>query len=116
MSERPLRILIADDDDGAIDVLTRMIRRLRPDALITATRRGTEALLLGLSMRPDLAILDHRMPGMLGDQVAEVLRSVGVDCHVVTSSHLWPALQPAVALKDELRSLVPHWLGVTAPA
>ena len=70
--DEPLRILIADDESIIRMGLQVMLRDLGY-RVVGAARDGAEALELARKKRPDLAILDIKMPQMDGLEVAEVL-------------------------------------------
>ncbi|MCD8082903.1 MAG: response regulator [Clostridiales bacterium] len=61
-----------------------MLPKLNPGyELVGTAQDGKEGLALALSARPELLIMDIRMPGMNGlDMLAEIRRK-GLDCHVV---------------------------------
>lgn len=65
------KILIIDDDDNIRDIC-RM--SLEDDFAIEVGSSGSECLKLADSLRPDLIILDVRMPDMTGPQTLERLR------------------------------------------
>lgn len=72
------RILVADDD---ILILTSIVRGLTNAGYeVIAANDGMEAIELTRDNPPDLAILDIRMPGMSGIEVARELRaSAGIN-------------------------------------
>lgn len=66
----PVRVVIADDHGV---VLTSLGRALDQDPTITVVgqaRDGLEALDVIVAQQPDAVVLDHRMPGLLGTEVA----------------------------------------------
>ena len=65
-------LLIADDDRLVLATLAEGLRRAGHTVLEAAN--GDEAIRLACEQRPDLAILDVRMPGVSGLDVAEWLR------------------------------------------
>jgi response regulator NasT len=72
------KILVADDDTTVLAMLGNGLRSAGYD-VITANN-GEEALDLGRGEKPDLAVLDIRMPGIFGIEVARRLReSPGID-------------------------------------
>lgn len=66
-----MRILIADDESIIRLGLKSMLQQL--DHEVVAARDGREALQMARAQRPDLAILDVKMPFTDGLQVARVL-------------------------------------------
>jgi PAS domain S-box-containing protein len=68
-----LRILIADDDDDVRGLLVGCLRRA--GHWVVGARDGEEAVALAASERPDLALLDVRMPRMDGVAALRALRS-----------------------------------------
>ncbi|MCP3867980.1 MAG: response regulator [Gammaproteobacteria bacterium] len=72
------KILVADDDTIMLAILAKGLRSAGY-CVVTATN-GEEALEVARSMKPDLAVLDIRMPGVFGIEVARRLReSPGID-------------------------------------
>jgi CheY-like chemotaxis protein len=72
---RPLRVLVVDDDDDFRVLLCGLLRRLGLETL--EARHGHEAVYQVEEERPDLLLLDHRMPGLLGAQIARSLHATG---------------------------------------
>jgi len=66
------RILLADDNQDAAELLARLLELSGHEVYIAHT--GTDALELAYQHRPDTVILDIRMPGMNGYEVARNLR------------------------------------------
>jgi DNA-binding response OmpR family regulator len=71
---QPMRILLADDDDTVVDVVTRYLRREGFD--VTSVGDGSLALETAISAPPDLLILDLMLPGLDGFQVCRQLRAL----------------------------------------
>ena len=70
-----LRVVLADDHPLYRRGLSRALAR-RPDVdLVGEAADGEEALALIRAVRPDVAVLDVRMPRLDGVQVCERLRS-----------------------------------------
>jgi DNA-binding response OmpR family regulator len=68
-------LLLVDDD---VDLLRLLCRRLERDGYeVLATEGGRHALLALERRLPDLAVVDIRMPGMDGFQVAEQIKKRG---------------------------------------
>ena len=74
MEERPVTALIADDEAPMRDLLRSRLQQVWPDLQIVAeAANGVEAVELGEKLRPDIAFLDIRMPGMSGIEAARRL-------------------------------------------
>ena len=73
-----MRILIADDEALTRMGLRSMLRALG-HTIVGAAADGTTALRLACETRPDLALLDIKMPGMDGLAVAE---AIGRECPI----------------------------------
>jgi DNA-binding LytR/AlgR family response regulator len=70
---RAVRILIADDEPLLRAELRESLGTLWPEAQVVAEAAdGIEALRLGRELRPDVAFLDIRMPGLDGIELAHV--------------------------------------------
>lgn len=72
---RPLRALVVDDDDDFRALLCGLLKRLGLETL--EARHGHEAVYRVDEDLPDLLFLDHRMPGLLGAQIARSLHATG---------------------------------------
>src|SRR5512137_2641293 len=66
------RILVADDEPYVVLAIKEVLESL-PAGVLEA-RDGEEALRVAQSERPDLILLDVKMPGMDGFQVATALK------------------------------------------
>jgi two-component system cell cycle response regulator DivK len=67
------KILLVEDSDALRDMVARRLQRRGFEVLAAAD--GAEAVALAQAERPDLVLLDLRLPVMDGWQVARVLRS-----------------------------------------
>jgi len=65
-----VRILIVDDEPLARERLQRLVGNIEPQAECLLASSGEEALLAVATHEPDLLLLDIRMPGMDGIEVA----------------------------------------------
>ena len=73
--------LIADDEPNMRESLRDHLQHLWPElGIITEAEDGPDALSKIESLKPDIAFLDIRMPGLTGLQVA---RSITTETHVV---------------------------------
>src|ERR1700730_4116160 len=79
--ERSLtRVLVVDDDPGVLRAVTRVLGSRHH--LATASSPA-EALALAPTFRPDLAVLDIRMPGMDGFELMQRLKAALPDLDVI---------------------------------
>jgi len=72
-----MRIVIADDHETYRRGLARAIRRFGTLDLVGEASDGAHALEVILELSPDIALLDVRMPGLDGLEVARRLRDLG---------------------------------------
>src|SRR3954466_10196720 len=77
IARETMRIVIADDHETYRQGLARAVRRFGTLDLVGEAADGAEALRLILEVSPDVALLDVRMPGLDGLEVARRLRDLG---------------------------------------
>lgn len=65
-----MKILVVDDEALARERLVRLVAKLQPGAQCLESADGMQALQVVEQERPDLLLLDIRMPGMDGIEVA----------------------------------------------
>jgi len=108
----PTRMIIADDHELARAGLRNMLAGERSLTLVGEATNGREALVLCQKLRPDLALLDVRMPEMDGLTAARAIRLVCPQtCVLIVTTHenpdyLLAALKAGAAgyvLKDVTR-------------
>ncbi|MFZ2633058.1 MAG: LytTR family DNA-binding domain-containing protein [Desulfosalsimonadaceae bacterium] len=81
IKEVSARAVIADDEQPLRDFLKSRLSRLWPGLDICGEAgNGIEALSMIRALRPDVAFLDIRMPGLTGMEVAKQIEKT---CHVV---------------------------------
>ena len=73
MSAEPARVLIVDDEPPARSRLRQLVTDLEGFHVVGEAGHGEEALTLCNSLQPDVMLLDIRMPGVDGLQVASQL-------------------------------------------
>jgi len=79
----PIRVLVADDH-LIIRQGLRLILETEPDfEMVGEAADGAEALQLCVELKPDVVLMDLRMPGMDGLTAIEKLRSVQPEVAVV---------------------------------
>jgi two-component system nitrate/nitrite response regulator NarL len=70
-----LRVVVADDHPLFRQAVCGAIERHPGLALVGEAADGEEALALIEALEPDVAVLDHRMPGLSGAEVCEALQA-----------------------------------------
>ena len=91
-----VQILVADDHEIVRKGLVSILGRSHPEWQVVAeAANGTEALEMGRSLRPNVAILDLSMPGPGGLKVAERLIALvpGIRILILTMHSAAPILQ-----------------------
>lgn len=73
MTSNALRVVYAEDDPLVRDTAANMLREL--GAEVSVCKNGAEAVLLCLSLNPDVALLDLSMLGMDGFDGAKRIRA-----------------------------------------
>jgi len=71
-----LKVLIADDEQPARDRLRQLLEELDGYELVAEAANGEEAVVLAAERRPDIALLDIRMPGLDGIEAAHHLNKL----------------------------------------
>ncbi len=71
---KPKTILIADDNERVRTVLRQALERETIFKVCAEATDGTDAVSKAKELEPDLVILDVRMPGLNGVEVAGILR------------------------------------------
>jgi DNA-binding NarL/FixJ family response regulator len=69
----PVNVIIADDDPVIIQGLSMILSARDDIEVIAEARDGAEAVKLCRELRPDVALLDIRMPGSDGIEAAEAI-------------------------------------------
>jgi two-component system, NarL family, nitrate/nitrite response regulator NarL len=78
-----IRLFLADDHPIVLDGLTRVLASNTRYAVVGTAANGDEALQAIRAKTPDVAILDIRMPGKSGIEVAAAILSEGLPTRVV---------------------------------
>jgi DNA-binding NarL/FixJ family response regulator len=79
----PIRCVVADDHPAVIDAVLRFLE-FEPDVDVVArSRNGEHALRLITQHQPDVALLDIRMPGISGIEIAGRLGEAGSPTGVI---------------------------------
>ena len=74
MPSKPV-ILVVDDDQPILTLMKNILREFGFEPHVAST--GAAAVEVAREHRPDLILLDMKMPGMSGDEVIKALREGG---------------------------------------
>ena len=69
-----MKVLIADDSEMMLEALQEMLSPFSQVEIVAACKNGTDALEAIRSLKPDLAIVDLKMPGLTGIEVLTGIR------------------------------------------
>jgi excisionase family DNA binding protein len=75
LSQNPPLIMIVDDEIAILDILETVMQSSDGEVKVAKALSGVEALLMIGESKPDLLILDIKMPGMNGFEVCKKLKS-----------------------------------------
>jgi DNA-binding response OmpR family regulator len=90
-------ILVIDDDDGLRDTIGLMLENESYRPLLVAD--GATGLETALSAKPDLILVDLRMPGLSGVEVCKRLRAAGSQTPVIVLSAMGDELDKVLLLE-----------------
>ena len=85
LETKPTRVLIVDDEPAITQLIARAVQAAHPEFEVTEARDGFCAGHIVATLKPDIVILDLRMPGMDGYEVCRLIKSqeAGKDSHVL---------------------------------
>jgi two-component system cell cycle response regulator len=69
-----VKVLIVDDDEPILFLLSAIVSSM-PDITVVQAHDGTEAIEMAKVEKPDIMLLDNRMPGMNGFEVCRSIKS-----------------------------------------
>lgn len=69
-----MRVIIADDSVLILERLQQMLSQYKQVEIVGSLRNGKEALEALRMLKPDLAIVDNKMPGLTGLEVLTEIR------------------------------------------
>ena len=79
----PLNILIADDEAPARNRMRDLLNDIEQVAVVAEAKNGKEAIDLALQTKPDLMLLDIRMPVMDGIEAAQHAQKLEPKPHII---------------------------------
>ncbi|MFW6154393.1 MAG: response regulator [Planctomycetota bacterium] len=79
----PARILVVDDEPALCRLVARSLRLANPEYEVVEATDGFRAGQLVASMKPDVVILDLRMPGMDGFEVCRIIKDQAQTRHAI---------------------------------
>jgi DNA-binding NarL/FixJ family response regulator len=94
-----IRVLIADDQRAVRDGLAMLVGLTDGIEVVGTAANGVEAVTLTQELRPDVVLMDLRMPEMEGAEATRTIRTALPDTHVLVlttyadDDSLFPALQ-----------------------
>jgi DNA-binding NarL/FixJ family response regulator len=68
------RVMLVDDDPMVLEALQRVLHTRRPGFTVVSARSGSEALAALAITEADVVVLDYRMAGMNGIELAKAIR------------------------------------------
>jgi len=81
LDSAPVRVLVVDDEPAIAKMISRAIRSEYPEFELAEAHDGFRAGTIVATMKPDLVILDLRMPGMDGYEVCKLIKSQDATKH-----------------------------------
>jgi CheY-like chemotaxis protein len=71
----PVRLLVVDDEEAVAKLIARTVRTHFPNFEVSEANDGFRAGTIIATLRPDVVILDLRMPGMDGYEVCRMIKA-----------------------------------------
>lgn len=81
-----ISVILADDHPALLTGLCTALQEATDIEVLACAARGDEALELVQTLRPDVALLDCRLPGLDGPQVAQAICDQGLPTRVLVLS------------------------------
>jgi CheY-like chemotaxis protein len=75
LEAQPVRVLVVDDEPSITKMIARAIKSAHPDYEVMEANDGFRAGSMVATHKPDVVILDLRMPGMDGFEVCRLIKS-----------------------------------------
>jgi len=99
VTDRLVRVLVADDHPIVLDGVTLALQNTSWLRVAGFARTGREAIATVESLRPDVVLLDLRLPDMLGPEAVQAMRARAPDVKIIlfTAYPEHAALEAALA-------------------
>ena len=78
-----MRVLLADDSDLILERLKEILNTFGSLELIACVKNGTQTLEALKNLKPDIAIVDIKMPGLNGLEVLSEIRKENSDIKII---------------------------------
>lgn len=78
----PVRILVVDDEPGVAQMVSKTINAAHPEYEVHQANDGFQAGRMLATVKPDVVILDLRMPGMDGFEVCKLIKGQPETRHI----------------------------------
>jgi len=75
LETKPTRVVVVDDEPAMTQMISKAIRAQHPDFEVAEAHDGFRAGAIVATLKPDVVILDLRMPGMDGFEVCQMIKS-----------------------------------------
>lgn len=82
LKSTPIRILIVDDEPSISGMIAKHVKKAYPEYEVLEANDGFRAGSMVATHKPDVVVLDLRMPGMDGYEVCRLIKSQEASRHV----------------------------------
>ncbi len=101
LAPAPKRILVVDDEPPITELISRAIKAAYPECEIVQAHDGFRAGTRVATLKPDVVILDLRMPGMDGYEVCRLIKSQEATRHAeVLAMTAYPSEENITRIKE----------------